>query len=284
MSAKPFPIPVVAELLGPGSQVEDETLDYMAMPSGMDTYRAPALPEPEDLARHRGAVRVLRKAQQAAASPLGAGHAVSLAGLDAGEIALINQVLGEGEVSAQVQCHAASASAQVQESVFAGLWRVLEWADDGALRDTIQVGSIPLLLLQAASVDAIDTPVMPAPVPGLMNAPTLLAELHEHCRRNDTMPHVLNLTLLPLSDDDVAWLDAALGVGRVQILSRGYGNCRITNTRLPNTWRVTYFNSQDKVILDSIEISRVPDVACAAAEDLRDSAERLGEVLAWVES
>ena len=39
---KAFPIPVVP--FGPGSQVEDETLSYMSMPQGMDTYRAPPLP------------------------------------------------------------------------------------------------------------------------------------------------------------------------------------------------------------------------------------------------
>ena len=47
-NARPFPIPVVAAL-GPGSQPEDETLDYMPMPSGMDTYRPPVLPEPEEV-------------------------------------------------------------------------------------------------------------------------------------------------------------------------------------------------------------------------------------------
>ena len=46
-SYRPFPIPVVADL-GPGSH-EDETLDYMTMPSGMSAYRPPVLPEPEGL-------------------------------------------------------------------------------------------------------------------------------------------------------------------------------------------------------------------------------------------
>ena len=45
---KAFPIPVVA--LGPGTQTEDESLDYLPMPKDMDTYRAPMLPEPEEIA------------------------------------------------------------------------------------------------------------------------------------------------------------------------------------------------------------------------------------------
>ena len=70
---------------------------------------------------------------------------------------------------------------------------------------------------------------------------------------------------------------------RVLILSRGYGNCRITNTCRPHTWRVVYYNSQDVVILNTVEISELPEVAQAAIEDLEDSQERLREVLAWVE-
>jgi hydrogenase-1 operon protein HyaF len=68
----------------------------------------------------------------------------------------------------------------------------------------------------------------------------------------------------------------------VLILSRGYGNCRITNCCVPNTWRVVYYNSMDTVILNSVEVTDMPDVACAAPEDLADSTERITEVLKWV--
>ena len=41
---KPFPIPVVADLpMGPGSQIEEEHLDYISMPQGMATYQSPIL-------------------------------------------------------------------------------------------------------------------------------------------------------------------------------------------------------------------------------------------------
>ena len=86
-----------------------------------------------------------------------------------------------------------------------------------------------------------------------------------------------------MSLGDIAWLDHVLGTGRVLILSRGYGNCRITNTCVPNTWRVVYYNSQDTVILNTVEVTAIPEVACAAPEDLADSLERLREVLEWVQ-
>ena len=86
-----------------------------------------------------------------------------------------------------------------------------------------------------------------------------------------------------MAPQDIGWLDTVLGTGRVLILSRGYGNCRITNARRPHTWRVVYYNSQDTVILNTVEVCEMPDVACAAREDLADSFERLGEVLQWLE-
>ena len=98
---KPFPIPVVAS---PGAFVEDETLDYIAMPQGMDTFRLPVLPEPEEIAQHAGAVEVLHALVQALDAVV-TGQApqasLSLQGLSASDLLLLNQVLGEGEVSAQ---------------------------------------------------------------------------------------------------------------------------------------------------------------------------------------
>lgn len=282
---KPFPVPVVATL-GPGSHVEEEEPTLVGMPQGMATYSAPQLPEPEVLGAHRGAVAALQAVLDALRRP-GAADAtqvIDLAGLDDAERRLLNQVLGEGEVAAQVT---GADGLQVQESVFAGVWRVLHTRDGATVRDTIEVGTVPHGLVDAAREDGY-RPRTPfdAPPEGVMNAPSLLAEIEDRQRtwHAGQPPHVINLTLLPLSEGDVDYLNRQLGAGRVLVLSRGYGNCRITNTRLPRTWRVTYFNSTDIVILDTLEISRIPDVACAAVEDLEDSAERIAEVLDWVQA
>ena len=281
---KPFPIPVVS--FGPGSQPEDDGLDYMSMPKGMTTYQAPSLPEPEEMVGREGAVRVLRAAL---AALRGDGPAVvPLAGLNEAELTLVNQVMGEGEVSARVLPDAERPQlpqARIQESVFAGLWRVLEWLPDGTVSDCLEVGAVPGALLRAAADDASGTraDLLAAP-PGVLNAPAILAELEDarqRWRAGDTA-HVVNLSLLPVGPEDIAFIDHVIGTGRVLLLSRGYGNCRITNCRVANTWRVVYYNSQDTVILNAVEVTRIPEVACAAPEDLRDSVERLTEVLDWV--
>ncbi len=288
MNARPFPIPVVA--VGPGSQAEDETLEYITMPAGMDTYRAPVLPEPEELASHEGTRAVLGQALTA----LRAGRPARfpLFALSDEDRRLLDQVLGEGEVAAQVLARpglrafdADAARVRVQESVFAGVWRVRSVEDDGATSEHVEVGAVPAALLAAAAEDgaAARGPLPPVP-PACVNVPPLLVELADQRARwqPGDASHVVNLTLLPLGPDDIAHIDHQLGTGRVLLLSRGYGNCRISNALVPHTWRVVFYNSQDAVILNTIEVGALPAVACAAPEDLADSAERLAEVLQWI--
>jgi hydrogenase-1 operon protein HyaF len=153
-------------------------------------------------------------------------------------------------------------------------------------RDAIEVAPVPQGLLDAARLDAYTmAAASDPPAADTLHGPALLQELRDHARtwRTGDPAHVVNLTLLPLSDGDHAFLHTQLAAGRVQILSRGYGHCRIANTRLPRTWRVSYFNAAEQVVLDTFEVALVPEVACAATQDLEDSAERLGELLAWLE-
>ena len=56
----------------------------------------------------------------------------------------------------------------------------------------------------------------------------------------------------------------------------------ITATGMARVWWVQFFNSQDALILNTIEVTEVPSVARAAAEDIEDSRERLTEVLEWI--
>lgn len=278
-----FPIPVVAsvETRGPGSQPEDESLQYMDMPRDMRTYRTPVLPEPEE-------IRDLRAAREVLNGVLAALRTVptqqtttklDLAPLDAANLALIDQLLGEGEVSACID--GAGGSLRIQESVFAGVWRVRMFDPEGAcLADGIEIGGLPAAVALASQAGHL-TPAAPELAPGVINAPALLVEISEHLRQA-TQHHIINLSLLPFSPEDALWLDQALGRGTVSLLSRGYGNCRITATGISRVWWVQYFNSQDALILNTLEITEAPEVARAAAEDLADSGERLAEVLAWI--
>jgi hydrogenase-1 operon protein HyaF len=77
-------------------------------------------------------------------------------------------------------------------------------------------------------------------------------------------------------------LDQAMEPGPVAIMSRGFGSCRVSSTSVRDVWRVQYFNSMQTLILNTLEVVDVPEVALAAAEDLADSRERLGELVDWM--
>lgn len=284
---KPFPIPVVA--LGPGTQSEDETLDYVSMPKDMDTYRPPVLPEPEEIAgraKARAALGGVLDLLDAAAEGRPGGQ-VSLLDLPAEDRQLVNQVLGEGEASALVRTEGSPLELRIQESVFAGVWRLMTFNAGVLVDDAIEVGPVPMQLRTLADEDAesLYRPWRGPLPPNVQNAPLLVEEIRDQIARwqPGQPPHVVNLTLLPVTPEDIAFLDHQLGTGRVLLLSRGYGNCRITNTRHPHCWRVVYYNSMDSVILNTVEVVDMPEVAMAAPEDLRDSHDRLADVLGYIE-
>jgi hydrogenase-1 operon protein HyaF len=270
-----FQLPPVG--FGPGSQPQDDDgeLAYLALPSGMRTYEA-HLPEVTDPAAAAPALdllaRIARACDRAAAT--GRSESFDLSGLEPPARALMAETLGQGEVSMRLRGRPALA---VQESVFAGVWVLA-----GAGVDRVEVSGVP-----AAALARAHAPVRPAlgrAAPrrrGVVNAPALLTELADRAgawQPGDPV-HVVNLTLLPHTPEDLDWLDAALGEGAVTILSRGYGNCRVTACSMAPVWRVQYFNSMDVLILDTFEVTAMPEVALAAPEDLTDSALRLREVL-----
>lgn len=271
---KNFPIPVVAA--GIGSQPETEVADYLPLPNEMTTFAMPVInleADPEILEAACAVLENLRSAM------LAQGDAkIELMGQRSDVVELINQSLGQGEVSVVVR---EPGNLHIQETVFAGVWRVQEVSAQGVVRDVLHACAVPPEVQQSAlsGTGAISAPPLRQ---GMMNAPAILNELLERSLKHQAgqAAHIINLSLLPMSPEDLEYLYEAFGTGTVSILSRGYGNCRITSTRLANVWWVQYFNSMDQIILNTIEVADVPEVALAADDDFQDSIERLGEWLA----
>jgi len=280
-SRLPFPVPVVA--FGPGSQPDADAPDFLPMPSGMETFAMPVAHLEADPAVLNAVCRILAQLHADMHQLQAAGGApvcIDLHGLAAEVLELLNQSLGHGEVSVLID---GPAACRIQESVFTGVWREQQLAGDGSVTaDHLVAAAIPAVVRATAESAASHTIAIPAAGPGIMNAPPVLTELIDRsCRYRDEQPaHVVNLSLLPMSPEDLSWLAQALDVGPVTVLSRGYGNCRITATRLKHVWWVHYFNSMNQLILNTLEVAAVPEVACAAADDHADSIERLGEWLA----
>ncbi|SMX30678.1 hydrogenase expression/formation protein [Actibacterium lipolyticum] len=263
---------------GPGSQPTDEDgkeLEYMPLPRDMRTYSAHT-PYVDDLEPLTPALTLLADVADACdeAAKTGTVASFDLATLDQANRALIAETMGEGEVAVKILSIPAIAA---QESVFAGVW-VLK----GAGVDLLEVAPVPTQSRTVAFHPKTPALGETAPrQPGVVNAPALVAELFDKSAAHHPgkEPHVVNLTLLPHTEEDLVWMDSVMGVGSVTILSRGYGNCRVQATATPHVWRVQFFNSMDTLILDTFEVTDMPEVAIAATEDLSDSGERLREVL-----
>ncbi|WP_330083114.1 hydrogenase expression/formation protein [Methylocystis iwaonis] len=199
--------------------------------------------------------------------------------LPADDRELLSQVVGEGEV-AGVAVLTDGVVAQVQESVMAGLWRVRFTDASGALvADYLEIGAIPQAVRKAAELAAADIS-FGAPPQGAMNVMPVLAEIRERMAAHTpgAASHIINFSLLPMSEADMGFLQETLSDGPVRLVSRGYGTCRVLATGARNVWSVQFFNAMDTIILDTLEIGGVPAAACAADEDFRDSAERLREI------
>jgi hydrogenase-1 operon protein HyaF len=275
-------IPV--RVIGPGSQTESDdgqALSYIDMPADMWTYQQPAMPDPaavNDLTGAREAMRWLQGALRAH-NDTAAPQFADLTALDDKERDLVNQILGEGEVAIT---STGTTPARTQEAVLAGVWRTLYY--DGAenvILDLLEVADAPhVVRLPAADARTINP--QPEHVPAdVINALPILVELAAYAGdyASTQTPQAINLTLLPLTEADLVFLDEQLGRGPVDTLSRAYGKCQVISTLVPNVWWIRFYNSMGTLILNTLEVTDVPAVICAAPEDLQDSATRLAGLL-----
>jgi hydrogenase-1 operon protein HyaF len=201
-----------------------------------------------------------------------------LANLNELESKLIADVLGEGEVGGVVALPDGSL-AQIQESVLAGIWRVRLETD--ATSEYLEIGAIPEIVRRAAAdLTSADFEIGEVPE-GAMNVLPVLAEIRERALawRPGIRSQIINFTLLPMSPVDMSFLQDTIRNGPIQLVSRGYGTCRVLSTGIRNVWSVQFFNAMDTIILDTLEVGGVPTVALAADEDFEDSAERLQEII-----
>lgn len=280
---KAFPIPVVA--FGAGVFEEEEALEYIPSPGAMSVFQVPRLAEEIDPAARDEALGVLGRLLEAMRGwSFGDPDTpeIDLTVLSAPALKVVNEALGQGEVS--IVASGGQGTLRAQETVFAGVWR--EHGVDAygqRVRDVVSAAPVPDGVGERALAAAGRTLVVPPAPAGVMNAPPLLTELADVAARwqPGDNAHIINLTLLPLAPDDLSYIGETLGGGSVVALSRGYGNCRVSSTALANTWWVQYFNSADNLILNTIEVTAMPDVVPAAAEDFGDS---IGRVAEWIET
>jgi len=207
------------------------------------------------------------RAPGAPAQVLDVGH------LAAAERARLAEGLGEGEVVVHD-----TAIGVIRETRLPGVWCHLDGNGQHPVR--LEVGERPTL--SRKDTDSTGPELRFARTPeDLMNGPAVLAEIEQQqaTYRSGGEAHTVNLSRLPLTPGDQAFLAERLGEGDVTLRVRGYGETRITQARLPNVWWVRHYNASNQLLLDTVEVSDFPTVARATPEDLADAAARLSELL-----
>jgi hydrogenase-1 operon protein HyaF len=265
----------------PAAAIGDDQVRLIGMPTGLVRPVRQALATDQLTPAAREIMdAIVADLQRRAAGMDGPPTRYSLRSLDEAGKAAIADILGEGDVWAKVGV--GDRFWRVVESVLTGVWRLESSTADGSSEECIDVGPVPGPVLQAAAELPSATIDIPRQMPpGVMNAPSLLAELQD--RSSEYRPgaenHVVNFTLLPLTDVDAEVLTQVLGQIPLVIRSGGYGSSRVFATGLRHVWAVQYVNGMGNVILDTLEVGGVPVSVLAAKEDFQDSAERLAEIL-----
>jgi hydrogenase-1 operon protein HyaF len=259
----------------------DDQLRLIGMPTGLVRPARQALAADQLTPAARGVMHeMLADLQRQAEVPAETPTRIALGGLDEADKATVADILGEGDVWAKVGT--GNTYWRIVESVLAGVWRLEGSTADGQTSEWIEIGPVPQPILSAAAEQPRATIDIPRSAPqGAMNALPLLVELQERSRayQPGQENHVINFTLLPITEVDTQLLTSVLGQIPLVIRSGGYGSSRVFATGLRHVWAVQYINSMGNVILDTLEIGGVPVSVLAAREDFEDSAERLGEIL-----
>jgi len=279
-------IPV--SVVGPGTQPGEEDgmqLDYMKMPNDMSVFHAPIIMD-DNIESYPVVEDLMNQLMSALANFKEGDDAVrfDFATFEEKDIQFINKFLGEGEVA--IIFNEENRQLRIQETVLAGVWRIAGH-QDGNIIQAIEVGTVPVAIRNDTFAHANSIITLPKEQPaGTINAPSLLTELSDKSFAYlvGDEAHIVNLTLLPQSPEDLDMLGEYLGEGPTVFLSRGYGSCRVTSTNLKHTWWVQYFNSEDKLILNTLEVVDVPVVTQASIEDIRESSGRITEMVESVKT
>ncbi len=87
--------------------------------------------------------------------------------------------------------------------------------------------------------------------------------------------HVIDLTGMPLSEEDRQFLDDRLGRGELSITIDALFSTRIDETRYAGVWRVRHYGSDGELRGERIEVIDVPEIVRAGTADIERSARRL---------
>ena len=110
---------------------------------------------------------------------------------------------------------------------------------------------------------------------------SLMAEVARHLEAlvRDGTVSAIDLRSLPLSADDRARLEAALGQGEVKVTLDSAGESELHETAFPGVWWVRHFGAGRQLLTERIEITPLPEVLAADPQDIAAGARRLASTV-----
>ena len=121
----------------------------------------------------------------------------------------------------------------------------------------------------------VESPVIPGGLGGGVTAILFeLVGLLERLAREESSA-MIDLGSLPMSPQDRAQLQSALGEGEVQATVTAGGLSNIQETRVPGVWWVEHRDRDGKLISELIEVAHVPGILASAPDEIAAGARRL---------
>ena len=92
--------------------------------------------------------------------------------------------------------------------------------------------------------------------------------------------NAIDIRSLPLLPGDYDALESALGSGEITAeFNGGNGPTVVAETGVPGAWWVTHYNDEEEIAAEFIEITAIPEILMAQADDIREGLEILRERL-----
>ncbi|MEP6548922.1 MAG: hydrogenase expression/formation C-terminal domain-containing protein [Gammaproteobacteria bacterium] len=108
----------------------------------------------------------------------------------------------------------------------------------------------------------------------------ILAELATLLERfaEDHEPAVIDLRSLPMSPQDRAELQRALGRGEVQATVDADGLSTVRETGVAGIWWVEHRDGQGELTAESLEVTRIPDFLASAPDEIAAAGRTLRQI------
>ncbi len=113
------------------------------------------------------------------------------------------------------------------------------------------------------------------------NAHALLRELESHLQRLIETGETARIDLggLPLNPADYELLEQVLGHGEVIASVDSMGVSEISDTAIPGIWRIEYYNSEEVLVAEFIEVTRCPELLLTPLEEIKDGLSQLHQAM-----